>query len=83
MSWLAENWELVAAAAVALLSILNRWLSKHPDDYTGVKRLLAWVLDWVAVLQSKDSEPVGPRGLRVKLPVLQVSPPRERKGALK
>ena len=76
IDWMLQHWPELLGAAIALLSAINAWASKHPDDCgEGVKRYLLIALDVLSVLQSKGSVDTGsPRGLRLKLPLVQVSP---------
>lgn len=79
IDWMLSHWETVLAAAWALLSLLNA-VTEHADGASGARRLLLLALDWFSGLQSRQSqtgEGVA-RGLRIKAPLLQLSPPQDR-----
>ena len=79
INWCLANWEIVTGAAIALLSLINA-LTGHYDSASGVRRVLLFALDAISAWQSGQSA-VGEgsaRGLPVKVPLLQMSPPQDR-----
>jgi|GEM_PF-5070545 len=76
MDFLVNNWPELVAAAVALLGLLNAYVTAHPDQVSNpVARVLLIALDVISWLQSRDARPAvgAPRGLRPKLPLVQRS----------
>jgi hypothetical protein len=79
-TWIVDNWELWAPLAVALAAAIVNAVTRHPG--TVSQPVLHWLLllvDWLSVLVSRGSERSegGNAGLRVKLPIVQMSPPPE------
>ena len=55
-NWIIEHWPYVLGAAVALLSALNAFATRHPDEVRGgVRHLLLLALDIVSAIQSRGS----------------------------
>ena len=77
IQWAIDHWEIVTGLAVAALSLINA-LTSHYDEHGGLRRFLALAIDLLAVLKSKGAAvgPGAPRGLPVKLPLVQLSPKR-------
>ena len=78
--WIVDNWELWAPLAVALAAAIVNVATRHPG--TVSQPVLHWLLllvDWLSVIVSRGSEraPGCAAGLRVKLPLVQMSPPPE------
>jgi hypothetical protein len=81
MRWLMANWEWIVAGAVLTVSILNLVTSHFGEGHPRLKGALLFVVDLLSILVSRGStgarSPDRLRGLRLKLPLLQVSPEAE------
>ena len=77
IEWILSHWETVIGLAVVALSAINA-LTSHYDEHGGLRRFLALAIDLLAVLASRGSahSPGGMRGLRLKVPLVQLSPKR-------
>ena len=78
LRWITTNWGWIAAGIVALCSVLNL-ITQHYGDNVKLKRVLLFVVDLLSLVVSRGAVAPAfePRGLRLKLPAVQISPPTE------
>lgn len=77
LSWLKVNWQLVAAAAYAVLNLVQA-ITPHYSGLGGAQKWLLWLVERLAMLTSSDAATSAPF-TRIKLPLQNVPPNSEKK----
>ena len=54
MEFLTQNWELLTAAFVACMSVLNAFTKHYSTSGSVVIRVLGRIVEWASVFVSKD-----------------------------
>jgi len=80
MQWIINHWEwLVGPGVVLLCSVLNLVTQHYGDAAPRLKKALLFLVDLLSLAVSRGAvlPAFQPQGLRLKLPLVQVSPPTE------